>query len=190
MTMFDTEIRDLSKLSLSQHIAYAQQQPFVLTGTLRENLLLTQPSGLEGKLTIDDAMMWRALEKSCLGPDDYDWAHGLGTHIHEGGQNLSGGQRQKLSLARIFLQQNAEFILLDESTSALDNSTESRVIKELHAYAAERQRTVIMVAHRLSSLRQTDRVLVMDEGKVIQDGSCTDLSKNPGIFFVLLQHNR
>jgi ABC-type bacteriocin/lantibiotic exporter with double-glycine peptidase domain len=135
-------------------------------------------------------MMWRALEKSCLGPDDYDWAHGLGTHIHEGGQNLSGGQRQKLALARIFLQQNAEFILLDESTSALDNSTESCVIKELHAYAAERQRTVIMVAHRLSSLRQTDRVLVMDEGKVIQDGSCTDLSKNPGIFFVLLQHNR
>jgi ATP-binding cassette subfamily B protein len=190
MTMFGTEIKDLSKLSLSQHIAYAQQEPFVLTGTLRENLLLTQPWGLEGKLAIDDAMMWRALDRSCLGQDDYNWAHGLDTHIHEGGRNLSGGQRQRLALARIFLQQNAEFIVLDESTSALDNATESRVIKEIHAHAAERQRTVIMVAHRLTSLRQTDRVIVMDEGKVVQDGNYTDLSKNPGIFFDLLQHNR
>lgn len=178
MTMFGKEIKDLSKLSLSQHIAYAQQEPFVLTGTLRENLLLTQPSGLEGKLAVDDAMMWRALDRSCLGPDDYDWAHGLDTHIHEGGRNLSGGQRQRLAL------------VLDESTSALDNSTESRVIEEIHAHAAEKQRTVIMVAHRLTSLRQTDRVIVMNEGKVVQDGSYTDLSKNPGIFFDLLQHNR
>eukprot|EP00956_Cyclotella_meneghiniana_P025870 scaffold54827_cov75-Cyclotella_meneghiniana.AAC.1 len=190
MMMFGTEIKELSKLSLSQHIAYAQQEPFVLTGTLRENLLLTQPSGLEETLAIDDAMMWRALERSCLGPNDYDWAHGLDTHIHEGGRNLSGGQRQRLALARIFLQQNAQFIVLDESTSALDNSTESRVIKELHAHAAEKQRTVIMVAHRLTTLRQTDRVLVMDAGKVVQDGSYANLSENPGIFFDLLQHNR
>jgi ATP-binding cassette subfamily C protein/subfamily B ATP-binding cassette protein MsbA len=142
--MFGTEIKDLSKLSLSQHIAYTQQEPFVLTGTLRENLLLTQPSGLEDKLAIDDTMMLRALERSCLGPDDYEWAHGLDTHIHEGGRNLSGGQRQRLALARIFLQQNAEFIVLDEATSALDNSTESRVIKELHAHAAEKHSELLL----------------------------------------------
>ena len=74
--VFDTKVRDLSKLGLSQHIAYTQQEPFVLTDTLRENLLLTQPSGLEDKLHINDAMMLRALERSCLSPDDYEWSHG------------------------------------------------------------------------------------------------------------------
>mmetsp|Transcript_19340 Transcript_19340/g.42075 ORF Transcript_19340/g.42075 Transcript_19340/m.42075 type:complete len:713 (+) Transcript_19340:219-2357(+) len=189
MKMFGTEIRDLQKLDLSVHVAYAQQEPFVLTGTLRENLLLAQPSGLEDVLAIDDETMFRALNRSCLGPDDYDWAHGLDTHIHEGGRNLSGGQRQRLALARIFLQRNAELIVLDEATSALDNATESRVIEELHAHAAEEGRTVIMVAHRLTTLRNADRVLVMDEGKVVQDGSYADLSQNPGIFFDLLQYN-
>jgi ABC-type bacteriocin/lantibiotic exporter with double-glycine peptidase domain len=72
----------------------------------------------------------------------------------------------------------------------LDNSTESRVIKELHAHAAETQRTVVMVAHRLSTLRNVDRVLVMDKGRVVQDGSFADLSRSPGIFFDLLQHNK
>lgn len=153
-------------------------------------MLLTQPSGLEDKLAIDDAMMLRALERSCLGPDDYEWAHGLDTHIHKGGRNLSGGQRQRLALACIFLQQNAEFIVLDEATSALDNATESRVIEELHAHAAVTQRTVIMVAHRLTTLRNADRVLVMDAGRVVQDGSYDFLSQKPGIFFDLLQHNR
>lgn len=189
MRMFGTEIRDLRKLDLSMNVAYAQQEPFVLTGTLRENLLLTQPSGLDDELAIDDETMLRALDRSCLGPDDYDWAHGLDTRIHEGGRNLSGGQRQRLALARVFLQRNAELIVLDEATSALDNATESRVIEEIHAHAAETERTVIMVAHRLTTLRNADRVLVMDEGRVVQDGSYADLSQNPGIFFDLLQYN-
>jgi len=189
MKMFGTEIRDLQKLELSQHIAYAQQEPFVLTGTLRENLLLTQPFGLEETLTIDDAMMLQALDRSCLGPQHYEWAHGLDTHIHEGGRNLSGGQRQRLALARIFLQKNAQLIVLDEATSALDNATESRVIEELHAHAADTDRTVIMVAHRLTTLRNADRVLVMDDGCVVQDGTYTDLAQTPGIFFDLLQYS-
>mmetsp|Transcript_16247 Transcript_16247/g.35358 ORF Transcript_16247/g.35358 Transcript_16247/m.35358 type:complete len:696 (-) Transcript_16247:25-2112(-) len=189
MKMFGTEIRDLDKMDLSRHVAYAQQEPFVLTGTLRENLLLTQPSGLEETLAIDDDAMVRALERSCLGSDDYEWSHGLDTRIHEGGRNLSGGQRQRLALARVFLQRNAELIVLDEATSALDNATESRVIEELHAHAAEAGRTVVMVAHRLTTLRNADRVLVMDEGRVAQDGSYADLSRRPGIFFDLLQYN-
>ena len=190
MIMFGAEIKELSKQSLSQYIAYAQQEPFIITGTLRENLLLTQPSGLEDQLVIDDEMLLRALERSCLGPNDYEWAHGLDTHIHEGGRNLSGGQRQRLALARIFLQQNAKLIVLDEASSALDNALESRVIQELHDHAAEQQRTVIMVAHRLTTLRNADRVLVMDGGRIVQDGSYEELSYKKGIFFDLLQHNR
>ena len=170
--MFGTEVRDLRKLDLSMHVAYAQQEPFVLTGTLREN-----------------AAMLRALDRSCLGPDHYEWSHGLDTRIHEGGRNLSGGQRQRLALAWVFLQKYAELIVLDEATSALDNATESRVIEELHAHAAEAGRTVIMVAHMLTTSRKADRVLVMDEGRVAQDGTYADLSQKPGIFFDLLQYN-
>lgn len=189
MKMFGAEIRDLQKLELSQNIAYAQQEPFVLTGTLRENLLLAQPSGLEDALALDDAALLVALARSCLGPADHHWAHGLDTHIHEGGRNLSGGQRQRLALARVFLQRRARLIVLDEATSALDNATEARVIRELHAHAADAGRTVVMVAHRLTTLRNADRVLVMDGGRVVQDGGYDELSRTPGIFFDLLQYN-
>jgi len=80
--------------------------------------------------------------------------------------------------------------VLDEATSALDNATESRVIEEMHAHAADMGRTVVMVAHRLTTLRGADRVLVMDEGRIVQDGSYVDLSKEDGIFRNLLHHNQ
>lgn len=190
MMLFGGEMRDLDKIRLSQHIAYAQQEPFVLTGTLRENLILTQPFGVDDRLDLDDKSLWKALERSCLGPTDYEWAQGLDTHIHEAGRNLSGGQRQRLALARIFLQRNAELIVLDEATSALDNATESRVIEEMHAHAAAMGRTVVMVAHRLTTLRGANRVLVMDEGRIVQDGSYTSLSEKDGVFRDLLQYNQ
>ena len=105
-------------------------------------------------------------------------------------QPQRGTQRQRLALAWVFLQKYAELIVLDEATSALeDNATESRVIEELHAHAAEAGRTVIMVAHMLTTSRKADRVLVMDKGRVAQDGTYADLSQKPGIFFDLLQYN-
>jgi len=190
LRLFEVETKDLEKQALSQRIAYAQQEPFVLTGSLRENLFTTQPFGLETELALDDASLHRALERACLGPADYDWPQGLDTHIHEAGRNLSGGQRQRLALARIFLQQKAELIILDEATSALDNATEARVIAELHAHAADTGRTVLMVAHRLTTLRDANRVLVMDEGQVVQDGSYEELARNPGIFRRLLEYSK
>lgn len=190
LMIFGRETRDLDKSGLSQYTAYAQQEPFVLTGTLRDNLRLTQPYGLNDELDLDDAALWKALDQSCLGPADFEWAQGLDTHIHEAGRNLSGGQRQRLALARIFLQRNAELIVLDEATSALDNATESRVIEEMHAHAADMGRTVVMVAHRLTTLRGADRVLLMDDGRIVQDGSYVDLSKEDGIFRDLLHHNQ
>lgn len=107
LLLFGRETRNLDKIGLSQHIAYVQQEPFVLIGTLRENLLLTQPYGLEDQFNLDDALLRKALDRFCLGPADYEWAQGLDTHIHEARWNLSGGQRQRLALARIFLQRNA-----------------------------------------------------------------------------------
>jgi ABC-type bacteriocin/lantibiotic exporter with double-glycine peptidase domain len=95
-------------------------------------------------------------------------------------------KRQRLALARVFLQRHAELIVLDEATSALDNAVEARVIEELHRHARAHGRTVVMVAHRLTTLRRTDRVLVMEAGQVVQDGSFDDLAATHGVFQTLL----
>lgn len=195
LQLFEAEARDVHKAALAQKVAYAQQEPFVLTGTLRDNLVLAQPAtgvepdeiGSQPQLaSFDDSALLRALEQACLGPADHTWADGLETLIHEGGRNLSGGQRQRLALARVFLQRHAELIVLDEATSALDNAVEARVIEELHRHARAHGRTVVMVAHRLTTLRRTDRVLVMEAGQVVQDGSFDDLAATHGVFQTLL----
>lgn len=195
LQLFETEARDVDKAALAQKVAYAQQEPFVLTGTLRDNLVLAQPAagvepnGIESQphlASFDDTALLRALEQACLGPGEHTWADGLETLIHEGGRNLSGGQRQRLALARVFLHRNAELIVLDEATSALDNAVEARVIEELHRHARAHGRTVVMVAHRLTTLRRTDRVLVMEAGQIVQDGSFEDLAAAHGVFQKLL----
>lgn len=196
LQIFEVEARDVHKAALAQKVAYAQQDPFVLTGTLRDNLVLAQPTavlamnGLASQPEVppfDDTELLRALEQACLGPADHAWADGLETLIHEGGRNLSGGQRQRLALARVFLQRHAELIVLDEATSALDNTVEARVIEELHRHARTNGRTVVMVAHRLTTLRRTDRVLVMETGQIVQDGTFDDLAATRGVFQTLLR---
>lgn len=99
---------------------------------------------------------------------------------------MSGGQQQRLALARVFLQREAEVIVLDEATSALDYMTEARVVENIYRHASEGRRTVLMVAHRLTTLRRTDRILVLGQGAIVQSGSYTDLSETDGPFKELL----
>ena len=213
LKVLGAEARDADKPSLAAAVAYAQQAPFVLTGSLRDNLLLAQPGGSSAASATDDELHGAleqviiiiysigllllpmiiitpnrpgALEQACLGPGEHSWAYGLDTHIHEGGRNLSGGQQQRLALARIFLQRDARLIVLDEATSALDNATEARLIENLHAHAAEGGRTVLMVAHRLTTMRRADRVLVMEAGQIVQEGGFSELSEKDGVFRELL----
>jgi len=113
------------------------------------------------------------------------FAHGYQTQVSERGANLSGGQRQRIAIARVFLRDPA-ILLLDEAMSALDNISESSVqtaIEELmHG------RTVISVAHRLSSLRNADRILVVQDGEIVQEGRFVDLESRKGLFAELLLH--
>ena len=206
--LLGVEARDANKAALSRALLYAQQEPFVLTGTVRDNLLATTANHNDNhnhkttRYTDDD--LRRALRRACL-TDDTDWA--LDAPVHEGGRNLSGGQRQRLALARIFLsigdtdtdtrqydndddepkEDLAQLVVLDEATSALDNVTEASVIDEIEACARKGNKTVVMVAHRLSTLRRADRILVMDEGSIVQDGSYTDLENQAGPFRDLLE---
>ena len=109
---------------------------------------------------------------------------GYGAPVAERGQNLSGGQKQRIALARVFLK-NPPILILDEGTSALDNISERLVQRAITAARADR--TVILVAHRLSTLREADRILVFDDGKIVETGTYTELVRQGGVFAELVR---
>jgi len=178
-------VRDIEKTSLSHALLYAQQEPFVLTGTIRENLLTSCP---DGNIEAGGALLL-TLNWACLGPSDFaGWTkYRLVIEIHEEWRNLSGGQKQCLALVKVFfMMKDASLVVLDEATLALGNMTEARVISALERCAREGCVTVVMVAHRLSTLRHADRVLMMDKGVVSQDRPLRVLESSPGPFRDLL----
>lgn len=101
--------------------------------------------------------------------------------LSEGGTNLSGGQRQRIALARIFLQK-PEILILDEATSALDNTSEKLIQEEIEKMKETCGTTVISIAHRLSTLRNCDEIIVMNQGRIVQRGTYRELESTPGIF--------
>jgi ATP-binding cassette subfamily B protein len=114
-----------------------------------------------------------------------DMPDGYASRIAERGQNLSGGQRQRVALARVFLK-NPPILILDEATSALDNINERHVQKAIEAARADR--TVILVAHRLSTLAEADRIVVFEEGRVAEMGTYEQLLDKNGVFASLVAH--
>lgn len=159
--------QDLAAAHLStyyEQVAYVSQTPPVFEGTLRENLAFSQP--------VPDAQLIGALRAMRLGEFFDRLPQGLDTPIGERGGLLSGGERQRLALARVCLSP-ARLIILDEATSALDTLTEAAVMAELAERLAGRTR--IVIAHRLSTVRQADRLLVMRDGRLIDQGRYEEL---------------
>lgn len=125
--------------------------------------------------------MEEALRKANL----YDFVNslpeGINTVISEGGGNLSGGQRQRIAIARIFLRK-PEILILDEATSALDNTSERFIQNEIEQLKKENNMTIISIAHRLTTLKNCDNIIVMDHGQVVQSGKYDTLINQEGIF--------
>jgi len=151
----DKELRDLDLQSLRLKIAYLTQKSFVLSGTIRENLFIAKPDATEEQ-------MWRALRLSVC-----NFVKDLEESVDEESRLLSGGESQRLALARIFLKE-PDLLLLDEATSALDANTEKLVLKNL--FDTFPNSTFIVVAHRFSNILACDRALLLKEGRVIFDG--------------------
>lgn len=101
--------------------------------------------------------------------------------LSEGGRNLSGGQRQRIALARIFLRK-PKILILDEATSALDNTSEKWIQQEIEKLKEECSTTILSIAHRLSTLRNCDEIIVMDKGEIVERGTFRELESRPGIF--------
>lgn len=152
------ELREIEKASLRSKVLYLSQEPFVYPGKLKDNLLI----GMEDA---DEEEMWRALRLAKC-----DFIKSLEQEVSP--KELSGGEKQRLALARVFLRKDFELLLLDEATSALDAKTEREVLENLFEHCKDK--TLLVVAHRFSNLLLCDRVLVMEEGSISFEGKPRD----------------
>ncbi|MDN3716648.1 ABC transporter ATP-binding protein [Vibrio breoganii] len=167
-------IETVSYEALRKELAVVLQQPMIFNDTLRQNLTLGQ--------NYSDNELWGALEVAQLISLKDTLPNGLDSHIGRQGVRLSGGQRQRLAIARMVLS-NPELVILDEATSALDTSTEAELHLALNRFL--KNRTTLIVAHRLSAVKQADLIYVLEDGKVIQSGTHIDLIETDGLYQTL-----
>lgn len=172
-----TPYAELSKEWLRDHIAYVTQDAFLFNASLRENLQIAQPDA-------SDEQLWLALEQACAKEFVEKLPQGLDTLAGERGVRFSGGEKQRLSIARALLK-NTPLLLLDEATSALDNQTEKLVQKAL--YHLRQRRTTFVIAHRLTTVQEADCILVLDAGKIIEFGTHEQLLTQGGRYAQLLR---
>lgn len=155
------DIRHVTKKSLRENLAFVSQAPVMFEGTVRDNIRYGRPGATDAE--IEDAARHAYAHDFILGlPQGYD------TPVGENGLNLSGGQRQRLSIARALVR-NAPILLLDEATSALDSESEAAVQKAIQH--AMQGRTVVVIAHRLSTISEADKIIVMEDGRIAEEGT-------------------
>ncbi len=170
ITIDGIDIAHLSKASLREKLGYVTQEPFLFNGTVRENLRLALRGASEEE-------MWRALEAAHAADFVRALPKQLDTNVGERGVKLSGGEKQRLSIARALLK-NAPILLLDEATASVDSETERQIQDALDALMANR--TAFVIAHRLSTIQNADRIYVLEHGRVIEQGSHDDLLARGG----------
>lgn len=168
-------LRSLSRKELSRIIALVPQSPFIVAGTIYENICY----GLDRTPSLQEVES--AVKKACLTEFIDSLPNKLNTVLSENGGNLSGGQKQRIAISRIFLRK-PEILILDEATSALDNTSERYIQNEIEKLKEENKMTVISIAHRLTTLKNSDRILVMEHGEIVQTGKYQELIEKDGIF--------
>ncbi|CAN7636695.1 ABC transporter ATP-binding protein [Rhizobium leguminosarum] len=161
------DIAHITKKSLRQQLAYVSQQPYLFEGTIRDNIRYGRPEATDAEVE-EAARLAYAHDFISAQPQGYE------TPVGENGVTLSGGQRQRLSIARALVR-NAPILLLDEATSALDTESEAAVQKALDE--AMSGRTVVVIAHRLSTVVRADKIVVMQQGRVVEEGNHETLAK-------------
>jgi ABC-type multidrug transport system fused ATPase/permease subunit len=166
------DVRRIQLRSLRSAVAVVPQDPVLFDVTLRENLLYGNPHATEEELL-------EAIERARLGAAVRRFAQGLIEPVGPRGARLSGGQRQRVAIARAILQR-PRVLVLDEATSALDGPTERAVLESLEAFV--RDRTTLLIAHRLSAIRWADRVLVLDHGRIVEEGTDAELYRRGGLY--------
>ncbi|MBD3162197.1 MAG: ATP-binding cassette domain-containing protein [Candidatus Eisenbacteria bacterium] len=173
----DQKIKRYTVGSLRRQISLLPQEPFIVGRSIRENLLFGKPDATDEELW--NALRTAALEEFVRGLPD-----GLATRIRERGQSLSGGQKQRLAIARAVLK-DSPIVLLDEPTTGLDARSEKEVLEGLARLCEGR--TTIAITHRFSTIRTADRVLVLDKGRLVENGPAEDLLRSDTLFRALAE---
>jgi subfamily B ATP-binding cassette protein MsbA len=170
-------VRRLPLHDLRSAIGLVPQEPALFSGTVRENIAFGRPDA-------SDADIARAARAAHAMEFIENFTAGMDTRVGERGVKLSGGQRQRIAIARVFLKDPA-VVILDEATSSLDSESERLVEKAMEELL--RGRSTLIIAHRLSTVRRADRVVVLDAGRVIEEGSHTQLLADGGLYARLYQ---
>jgi ATP-binding cassette subfamily B multidrug efflux pump len=171
------DIRTVSQKSLREAISMVTQEPGLMHRSVRDNILLGRPDATDNMISL-------AIEQADAGTfipnlEDPKGRCGMDAYVGERGVKLSGGQRQRIALARVILK-DAPILVLDEATSALDSESEAAIQEALSSVM--RGKTVITIAHRLSTIARMDRIVVLDEGKIVEIGSHSELLKKGGLY--------
>lgn len=172
---------DISRLSLRElhdKVGHVAQDPFLFEGTVRDNLMLAKPDATEAEII-------HALEQACCWDFVENLPERLETNIGEKGIRLSQGEKQRLTIARVLLK-NPPFVILDEATASVDTITERKIQEALDRLVA--QRTVLVIAHRLSTVRRADKIVVMEQGRIIESGNHEALIELGGHYADLWAH--
>ena len=169
------DLSSLTRKDISSIIALVPQSPFLIAGTIYENICY----GIDREVTMEEVE--DAAKKAYI----YDYINGLpdkfDSIVSEGGNNLSGGQRQRIAIARIFLRK-PKILILDEATSALDNTSEKHIQNEIEKLQKANNTTIISIAHRLTTLKNCDEIIVLNKGKIEERGKYNELIEKEGIF--------
>ena len=175
ITIDGTNIATVSQASLHDAIAYVPQEPLLFHRSVAENISYSKPGSSDADIRV-------AAKKAHADTFIKDLADGYDTLVGERGVKLSGGQRQRIAIARAILK-DAPILILDEATSALDSESEQLIQQSLETLM--KGRTSIVIAHRLSTIAKLDRIIVLDDGKITEDGSHTTLLKKKGMYAAL-----
>ena len=173
ITLDGEDVKHFTLKSLRRSIGIVQQDVYLFSGTVYENIAYGRPGA-------DRAEIEEAARRA--GAHDFimELKNGYDTYVGERGVKLSGGQKQRISIARVFLK-NPPIIILDEATSALDNESEFAVAQSLSRLSEGR--TTLTIAHRLSSIRNSDRILVLTEEGIVEEGSHDELMEKKGMYY-------
>ena len=172
VTVDGQDVRRVTQASLRRNIGMIQQDVFLFAGTIRENIRYGRPGATDEEI-VEAAVRAEIHNEIMEMPDGYD------SYIGERGVMLSGGQRQRISIARVFLK-NPKILILDEATSALDTVTEQRIQASLDKLS--KGRTTIIIAHRLSTVKNADVIAVVDGERIMELGSHRELMEKNGVY--------